>query len=61
MAESDACSGETKQVTLNIDPLYLSIFNVHKNSFELLSGDYKIYLGGSSSDTPQTSSWSVKK
>ncbi len=47
-------AGEAKQVTLNIDPLYLSIFNVQKNSFELLAGEYKIYLGGSSSDTPLT-------
>ena len=53
-------AGETKQVTLNIDPLYLSIFNVQKNSFELLAGDYKIYLGGSSSDTPLNTSWMVK-
>jgi beta-glucosidase len=54
-------AGEAKPVTLTIDPLYLSIFNVKKNSFELLPGDYKIYLGGSSSDTPLTTSWVVSK
>jgi beta-glucosidase len=53
-------AGETKQVTLNIDPLYLSIFNVQKNSFELLAGDYKIYLGGSSSDTPLSAPMPIK-
>jgi beta-glucosidase len=52
--------GETKQVTLNVDPLYLSIFNVQKNSFELLAGDYKIYLGGSSSDTPLSAPMPIK-
>jgi beta-glucosidase len=44
--------GETKTVTVTVDPQYLSIFNVEKDSWELISGDYKVYVGGSSASTP---------
>ena len=47
--------GESKTVTLQLDPLYLSIFDVAKNSFELAPGDYTILAGGSSHDTVLTS------
>jgi beta-glucosidase len=38
-------AGESKTVTLALDPLYLSIFNVGKNAFELLPGDYQAMAG----------------
>jgi beta-glucosidase len=44
--------GETKTVTVTVDPQYLSIFNVEKNGWELVPGDYKVYVGGSSQSTP---------
>ncbi|MGB6868010.1 MAG: glycoside hydrolase family 3 C-terminal domain-containing protein [Acidobacteriaceae bacterium] len=44
--------GDSKTVTVTIDPLYLSIFNVEKNSFELTPGDYRIFAGSSSADLP---------
>ncbi|MGA8161071.1 MAG: glycoside hydrolase family 3 C-terminal domain-containing protein, partial [Acidobacteriaceae bacterium] len=44
--------GDSKTVTVTIDPLYLSIFNVEKNSFELTPGDYMIFAGSSSADLP---------
>lgn len=44
--------GEAKTVTVTVDPLYLSIFNVQKNGWELLPGDYKVYAGGSSQTLP---------
>jgi beta-glucosidase len=47
--------GETKKVTLTVEPLFLSIFNVDKDAWELVPGDYKILVGGSSADTPLTS------
>ena len=47
-------AGESKTVTLNIDPLFLSIFNVDKNDWESVPGDYKVSVGGSSRDTPLT-------
>ncbi len=47
--------GEIKTVTIAVDPLYLSIFDVEKNAWELVPGDYKLYVGGSSQSTPLTS------
>ena len=46
--------GESKTVTLKIDPTYLSVFNEQKNGWELLPGDYKILVGPSSTGTPLT-------
>jgi beta-glucosidase len=46
--------GETKAVTLRVDPRYLSIFNVDKDDWELVAGEYKVYVGGSSRNTPLT-------
>ena len=34
--------GESKTVTVSTDPLYLSIFDLAKNSFTLAPGDYQI-------------------
>jgi beta-glucosidase len=44
--------GESKTVSLTVDPQYLSIFNVRKGDWELLPGEYEIFVGGSSQDTP---------
>jgi beta-glucosidase len=44
--------GDSKTVAVKIDPVYLSIFSVDKNSFELAPGDYKIFAGSSSADLP---------
>jgi beta-glucosidase len=46
--------GETKAVRLRLDPPYLSIFNVDKDDWELVPGEYKVYVGGSSRNTPLT-------
>lgn len=46
--------GETRTVTLTLDPYSLSIFNVDKNDWELAPGQYKLYVGGSSRSTPLT-------
>jgi len=46
--------GETKSVSLPLAPHYLSIFNVEKNDWELVPGEYKVYVGGSSRNTPLT-------
>jgi beta-glucosidase len=48
--------GETKTVTLEIDPQFLSIFNAEKDAWELLPGDYIVYGGGSSRWTPLSGS-----
>jgi beta-glucosidase len=44
--------GETKTVTLALDPFYLSIFNVDKDAWELAPGEYIVQAGGSSRDLP---------
>jgi beta-glucosidase len=48
--------GETKTVTLRLEPWLLSVFNVEKDGWELVPGDYKVFAGGSSRDTPLTGS-----
>ena len=44
--------GEAKMVTLKLEPKFLSIFNEEKDDWELLSGDYRIFVGGASDSTP---------
>jgi beta-glucosidase len=44
--------GESKTVTLPLNPIYLSIFNLEKDAWSLLPGEYKILVGASSSSTP---------
>jgi beta-glucosidase len=42
--------GESKSVTLRLDPFYLSIFNADKDAWELVPGEYIIQAGTSSRD-----------
>ena len=44
--------GESKTVTLPIEPKLLSIFNEQKDNWELLSGQYTFFVGSSSRETP---------
>jgi beta-glucosidase len=46
--------GESKFVTLKLEPKLLSIFSEQKDDWELLSGQYKFFVGGSSRSTPLT-------
>jgi beta-glucosidase len=43
---------ERKNVTVDVDPLLVSVFNVDKNAWEQISGDYTVWVGGSSRDLP---------
>lgn len=45
-------AGESKAVTLTVDPLHLSIFDVDKDAWVVLPGEYKVFVGGSSRSTP---------
>ena len=45
-------AGEIKEVTVDIDPLYLSIFNAEKDAWQKVSGDYTFMVGASSRDLP---------
>jgi len=52
--------GETKAVTLTVEPLYLSIFDVDKSDWDFVPGEYKVYVGGSSQNTPLTATVSLQ-
>jgi len=45
-------AGESKEVTIEVNPKYLSIYNVEKNGWQLLPGEYGFMVGGSSQDLP---------
>lgn len=46
--------GESKTVTLGIEPKFLSIFNEQIDAWELLPGEYQFFVGGSSRATQLT-------
>ena len=54
-------AGEKKTVTVEIDPKYLSIFDVQKDAWSLLPGDYTILVGGSSQSLPLKAVVSLKE
>ena len=45
-------AGESKEVTVEIDPKYFSIFNVEQNGWQLIPGEYGFMVGGSSQNLP---------
>jgi beta-glucosidase len=45
-------AGASDPVTIQIDPLYLKVFSTEKNGWEMLPGQYKIEVGGSSAELP---------
>ena len=51
--------GETRPVTVVVDPQFLSIFNAGKDDWELAPGEYKVWVGGSSRNTPLTATVSI--
>ncbi|HLW84178.1 MAG TPA: glycoside hydrolase family 3 C-terminal domain-containing protein [Candidatus Sulfotelmatobacter sp.] len=53
-------AGESKEASVVVDPKYLSIFNVEKNAWQLMPGDYTILVGGSSQSLPLKESISLK-
>jgi beta-glucosidase len=52
-------AGESKEVAVEVDPKYLSIFNVEHNGWQLLPGDYGFMVGGSSQSLPLKQSVSL--
>jgi beta-glucosidase len=53
-------AGESKEVAVEIDPKYLSIFNVERNGWQLIPGDYTFMVGNSSQNLPLKQSVSLK-
>jgi len=50
--------GESKTVTLALDPHYLTIFNGDKDEWGLVPGRYEVLVGGSSRTTPLSGTFS---
>src|SRR5271170_141063 len=53
-------TGEKRTVTVEVDPKYLSIFDVKKNGWTLVPGDYTFLVGGSSQDLPLKTTVTLK-
>jgi beta-glucosidase len=41
-------AGQSKEITVEIDSKYLSIFNIDRDAWQLVPGDYMFLVGGSS-------------
>jgi beta-glucosidase len=52
--------GESKEVTVEVEPLYLSIFNVDQKGWQLVPGEYAFMVGGSSQSLPLKGTVSLK-
>jgi len=50
--------GESKNATLSLVPHYLQIYNADKGEWELVPGTYKVLVGGSSRQTPLSTTFS---
>ena len=57
----DLNAGESKTVTIPLNQLCLSIYNVTNDSMEMIPGKYIILAGPSSADTPLTVTFTLSK
>jgi beta-glucosidase len=53
-------AGESKEVTIEVDPEYLSIFHVDRDAWQLVPGDYTLMVGASSQSLPLKQSVNLK-
>ncbi len=53
-------AGESKEVSVSIEPAYLSVFDEAANSWKLVPGSYSFMAGGSSQDLPLTEKITLK-
>lgn len=53
----DLGPGESKTITLELNPLCMSIYDTAKDAMEMPSGEYKILAGPSSAETPLTATF----
>ena len=44
--------GESKEITIDINPKYLSIYSVEQHGWQLVPGEYSVMVGGSSQNLP---------
>jgi len=53
-------AGESKEVAIDVDPEYLSIFDVERDAWQLVPGSYALMVGGSSQNLPLKESITLK-
>jgi beta-glucosidase len=51
---------ESKEVVVEVDPMFLSIFNTDQNAWQLVPGEYTLLVGGSSQSLPLKQTVSLK-
>ncbi|MBC7526970.1 MAG: glycoside hydrolase family 3 C-terminal domain-containing protein [Chthonomonadaceae bacterium] len=51
--------GASQTLTLLLEPQYLSVFNVERDTWEVLPGEYKLFVGSSSRTLPLTGTLSL--
>jgi len=44
--------GENKDVTVEVEPLFLSVFDTQRHGWQKLAGNYTVFVGGSSASLP---------
>jgi beta-glucosidase len=52
--------GESREVTVRVDPKYLSVFDESTDGWKLVPGSYSFLVGGSSQDLPLTEKVNLK-
>jgi beta-glucosidase len=52
--------GETQEVTVSIEPRSLAIFDDARNVWEIVPGEYRVFVGGSSRETPLAQSFRIE-
>jgi beta-glucosidase len=52
--------GASKDVTVELEPLFLSVFDTDHNSWQRVAGDYTFSVGGSSQELPLHASASLQ-
>jgi beta-glucosidase len=53
-------AGESREVSVDVQQKYLSIFDVDRNTWRLIPGDYTLMVGGSSQNLPLKESVNLK-
>ena len=53
-------TGETQEVTVSIAARSLAIFDVARNVWKIVPGEYRVFVGGSSRETPLTQTFRIE-
>lgn len=54
------CPGETKTVTITVEPRQLAYWNTQADRFVVMPGLYRIYLGSNVNNTPSMVTYTVR-